>query len=245
MTSAKFKQYYDDKNSASRLEHRIKFGTALRADLTISRKRYRGTTDCNVDHNFAPTPSRSKKQLLTRLRNLAETNQVETEMEDVTKGYTSVDCIRNVKKPGVISNFVRSLVAVRDRKQKRKMDDSKHRELANHLRSGLQAGTFRNFVRPADRDDEDDVASWRQEGEMASPARTDFSAYDLFRVQKQMLALAVYYEAMLNTGPKTTDVFATREDALDAAGRTIGVCGRTVRKWRNDFETNNRRFTER
>ena len=93
--------------------------------------------------------------------------------------------------------------------------------------------------------DDDDVASWRRERKSAVPLRTDYSAYDMLRVQKQMLGLAIYYEAMQTTGGKTSDRHATQEDALIFAGGCVKVSSRTIRDWRNDFQTNNRRFTER
>ena len=71
------------------------------------------------------------------------------------------------------------------------------------------------------------------------------AAYDLFRVQKQMLALAVYYEVMQKTGQRPTDRFATQDDALIYASEVVHVSSRTVRRWRDDFQINNRRFTER
>ena len=109
----------------------------------------------------------------------------------------------------------------------------------------MAAGTITNFVRHRDDEEDDNVASWRRERPSPQPLRTDLSAYDLFHVQKQMLGLAVYYEAMLTTGRKKTDRFDTQEDALIFAGNAVQVSSRTIRRWRDDFQTNNRQFTER
>ena len=126
------------------------------------------------------------------------------------------------------------------RKEKRDVADKFYREEASHLRQGLQSGTFRNFVRHRDDDEDDDVASWRRERVSQQPDRTDHSACDLFRVQKQILELALYFEAMLKkTGNKITDQFDTQEDALIFAGKCVDVSSRTLHSWRNDCQTNN------
>ena len=245
LDSSKFNQIYDNHNDAFKLESRESFGKVLFDHLMNKRKRYRGTSECDIDCKFDKTQVNrkrrlSKKEKLTRLRNLAETRQVEEEMKVATKNYTNVECIRDWQNKNSVGNFVRSLIATRDRKRKRQERDKKYTDLANRLRTGLSAGTYSNFVRAADKDDEDDVASWRQECDMAAPSRTDFSAYDLFRVQKQMLTLAVFYETMVaDTNSNSMD------NALLFAGKVAGVCSRTVRKWRQDFESNNYQFTER
>ena len=209
------------------------------------RKRYRATSESDINCKFAKTRAEGKrlvseKEKLTRLRDLAETHSVEEEMKCATENYTNAKCIHDWKKKNAVGNFVRSLVAKRDRNTKRQERDKKHTDLANRLRRGLESDTYSNFVRAADRDDEDDVASWRQDRDMTTPSRTDFSAYDLFRVQKQMLTLAVYYETMLaETNTNTMD------NALFVAGKVAGVSSRTVRKWKHDFESNNYQFTER
>ena len=88
------------------------------------------------------------------------------------------------KKKGVVSNFIRKLKRKQLQKKKRETADKMYREHAQYLRQGLAAGTVNNFVRHRDDDEGDDVASWRRERVSVQPLHTDFSAYDLFRVQK-------------------------------------------------------------
>ena len=206
------------------------------------------STRCN-DSTCNGSERKRKKgkhaDLSKRLCRRAASHGVEREMYVATNGYTDFRCIGDLTKQSTIDNFIRSLKAKKIKKQKRDAADKMYREHAAYLRLGLQTGTIRNFVCHRDDDDEDDVASWRRERSSQKPSRTDFTAYDLFRVQKQMLALAVYYEVMQKTGQRPTDRFATQDDALIYASEVVHVSSRTVRRWRDDFQINNRRFTER
>ena len=155
-----------------------------------------------------------KESFAQRLCKRATSNGVEQEVFARTKGYKDFRCIGNLRKAGAISNFLKSVKREKLKKEKRETAAKLYREHAQHLRQGLAAGTLRNFVRHRGDDEEDDVASWRRQKGSVPPSRTDHSAYDLFRVQKQMIGLAIYYESMLKTGTEKTDQFATQEDAL-------------------------------
>ena len=251
-SSQQFKLQYKSKEEAIKTENILEFGEALLTKLQLSRKRHRGTVDCGPSTrcDAGATGKRKRKKgkhadLGKRLCARAASNGVEKQMFVATHGYTDFRCVGDLTKPGAISNFITTLKRKKTQDEKRETADKMYREYAEHLRRGLQAGTVRNFVRHCDDDEEDDVASWRRERASQKPDRTDFSAYDLYRVQKQMVALAVYYEAMQTTGKKPTDKFDTQEDALIYAGKVVSVSSRTIRRWRDDFQTNNRQFTER
>ena len=247
-TSCKFKQKFASKAEAKKIENTMLFGDTLLTQLLTSRKRHRGNLEGEVSHRWSDSPVAQKKSrhehLAQRLQIRASRNGVESQMYAATKGYTCFKCIGDMRNKSAISNFIAKLKRRKKAEQHREIADKSYRELAQHLRRGLEAGTIKNFVRPREDDENDDRASWRRE-KSALPLRNDYSAYDLFRVQKQMLGLAVYYEAMLVTGGKETDRFATQEDALIYAGDCVNVSSRTVRAWRNDFQKNNRQFTER
>ena len=237
ISSQKFNLQFKSKEEAIKTENILEFGDALLTHLEHARKRHRGTVDCGPStrcHNDLINGSTRKKKkgkhadLGKYLCARAASNGVEQEMFLTTKGYTDFRCVGDLTKKGTISNFIRSLKSKKLRSQKREIADKMYREYAKYLRLGLQAGTVRNFVCHCDDDDEDDVASWRRERSSQEPSRTDFSAYDLFRVQKQMVALAVYYEAMQKTGEKATDQFDTQEDALIYAGKVVHVSSRTA-----------------
>ena len=243
--SCKFKLTYKTKSEALQVQSQVHFGDALLTHLQYRRKRYRGCCEGERDHNLRSAATKRTKldsttNLAHRLCARASSNGVEREMFEATAGYTDFRCVGTQS----ISNFIRSLKRSKQRKQKREFSDIKYKDYANYLRQGLQAGTYENFICPLDDDEDDDVASWRRHRKSHQP-RPDHSAYDLHRVQKQMLGLALYYESMLVTGRRKTDRFATQEDALIFAASAIDVSSRTLRTWRNDFQTNNKRFTER
>ena len=258
--SCKLKLVFKSETEARNLESGVKFGDSLLSMLEVKRKRYRGTIECDVDNTFHSNAVPKKKLRFVPVRQVkgdtesfakllcrrAAKNGIEQTVFAATKGYTDFTCIgKNLRKKGAVSNFLRKLKTLKLKAEKREQAEQLYRQHAQHLREGLAAGTLRNFVCHRDDDGEDDVASWRRQHASTQPLRSDFSAYDLFRVQKQMLGLAIYYEAMLTTGNKKTDRFDTQEDALIFAGEAVQVSSRTIRRWRDDYLCNNRRFTER
>ena len=250
ITSEYFGLIYDTKESARGTLHEYDFGQKLLNQLQKNRKRYRGTMDCiQSDSGSTSKNKRSceKTDFADRLRMRCQRNGIDAEVCELTQNYTNFICIGQnvVEQRKRASNFIRSVKMKKRSKMKRLAERAQHQTYAAYLRLGLKSGNIRNFVRHIEDDEEDDVASWRRDIPSHKPPRTDFTAYDLFRVQKQMLGLAIYYENMLVTGDADGDRFNTREEALESAGSCVEVCGRTMRYWRDDFESNNMRFTER
>ena len=147
-----FNQLFVCPKIAVEVKHTLDFGKELLSHLRNKRKRYRGTTDGERRSHYADpnvdddTSRKYPTDIMARLRRLAVSNDIVEEMHDATDGYNKLPSRRSWTAPGVVSNFVRKLVAVRDAKKKRELVDVKHQELATYLRKGLAAGTMRNFV---------------------------------------------------------------------------------------------------
>ena len=250
ITSARFELTYNTKESARGVLNEYNFGQQLLNQMRKSRKRYRGTTDCiNMDcsNTSKKTKSCEKSDFADRLRMRCQRNGVDAEVCELTQNYTNFRCIGDsmTELRSRVSNFIRSVKWKKRKTTKRLAERAQYQAYSAYLRLGLKSGNIRNFVRHIEDDEEDDVASWRRHMPSHQPPRTDFTAYDLFRVQKQMIGLAIYYENMLVTGDADDDRFALRQEALESAGCSVEVSGRTIRYWRDDFESNNMRFTER
>ena len=250
ITSERFELIYDTKESARSALNEYNFGQKLLNQMQKRRKRYRGTMDCSkMDCGDTSKKKKvcEKTDFADRLRLRCQRNGVDAEVCELTQNYTNFICIgaNMTELRRCASNFIRKVKLKKKTNLKRLTERAQHQAYAAYLRLGLKSGNIRNFVRHIEDDEEDDVASWRRHMPSHRPPRTDFTAYDLFRVQKQMLGLAIYYENMMVTGDAYGDRFTTRDEALESAGCSVEVCGRTIRYWRDDFESNNMRFTER
>ena len=141
--SDQFDLIYPSIDNAKTAANQLKFGQALFSYLQSLRVKFR--PDLDSTHTPADDNAKKKKKVLPwyksndeekrlRLSVLAKTHNIEQEMIEATKDYTSWDCIKDWKR---ISNFCRSLRRERNARIKREKMKAKYRELAQFLRKGL------------------------------------------------------------------------------------------------------------
>ena len=121
LQSDKFGLLFSSFQEAQTVASRLKFGCDLHKHLQSQRKRYRPNvkTACSqdlesrTDREWYKSDIENKRQRLSRL---ALFHNIQPEMEDTTKGYTSFTCVKDWKR---LDNFVRSLRRMQDARIKR------------------------------------------------------------------------------------------------------------------------------
>lgn len=140
---------YVSQVQAKNVQSRMEFGLALLDHLRSQTNKRRASGDSHTSHQQRIENKRIKHDVqfqakVERLKHLAMTHDVETQMSEHTDNYKNIRLV-DFKHVG---NFIQKLVRRKTAAVKRDAENDEQKKEAKYLRAGLRAGTFINFVRP-------------------------------------------------------------------------------------------------